>query len=92
MQPVTRCPAQRDACLPVCPLQATLAILLGAYCVARDRLLHGTTAATWHGFSAKAWTGWGQYCRFALPSVAMLCCEWSTFEVRDEVQAVFCMS
>lgn len=25
---------------------------------------------------------WGTYCRFALPSVAMLCCEWSTFEVR----------
>ncbi|PSC70154.1 MATE efflux family [Micractinium conductrix] len=61
--------------------QATLALLLGAYCVARDRLLAGSPLATWHGLSRQAWQGWGQYCRFALPSVAMLCCEWSTFEV-----------
>ncbi|KAL4427911.1 hypothetical protein ABPG75_002000 [Micractinium tetrahymenae] len=62
-------------------LQATLALLLAAVCVGRDRLLSGTPLATWHGFSRKAWSGWGTYCRFALPSVAMLCCEWSTFEV-----------
>lgn len=33
---------------------------------------------------------WGQYCRFALPSVAMLCCEWSTFEVRCHDRLRFC--
>ena len=62
-------------------LQATMAILLAAYTVARDRLLHGSPLATWHGLSQKSLSGWVQYCRFALPSVAMLCCEWSTFEV-----------
>jgi hypothetical protein len=69
-------------------MQATLAILLGAYCVARDRLLAGSPQATWSGLSAKAWSGWWQYCRFALPSVAMLGCEWSTFEVRGAARVV----
>jgi hypothetical protein len=75
-------------CLLPSALQATLAILLGAYCVARDRLLAGSPQATWSGLSAKAWSGWWQYCRFALPSVAMLGCEWSTFEVRGAARVV----
>lgn len=44
--------------IPTLPsLQATLALLLAAYCVARDRLLSGSPLATWHGFSRKAWSG-----------------------------------
>ncbi|KAL4855257.1 Protein DETOXIFICATION 1 [Chlorella vulgaris] len=53
-------------------MQATLALLLAAYCVARDVLLSGSPVSTWHGFSRKAWQGWGQYCKFALPSVMVL--------------------
>lgn len=41
------------------PQQATLALLLAAYCMARDRLLSGSPLATWHGFSRKAWSGCG---------------------------------
>ncbi|KAL4443788.1 hypothetical protein ABPG75_011525 [Micractinium tetrahymenae] len=62
-------------------IQLTMAALLGLYCVARDAaVLRGLPHATWHGWSMDALRGWPSYLRFALPSVAMICCEWWTFE------------
>lgn len=56
-----------------------VATLAGAV-VARDRRLAGTRRATWAGLSREALGGWGEYVRYALPSVLMICCEWWTFE------------
>lgn len=54
---------------------------LGAYIALRDWRRRGQPTSTWGGWSADALRGWGGYFRFALPSVAMICAEWWTFEV-----------
>ncbi|CAG9460294.1 unnamed protein product [Pedinophyceae sp. YPF-701] len=40
----------------------------------------GSHRRAWPGFSADAFRGWGVYLRIAVPSTAMLVCEWWAFE------------
>ncbi|KAL4442008.1 hypothetical protein ABPG77_011269, partial [Micractinium sp. CCAP 211/92] len=68
------------AAFAVDAIQLTMAGLLGLYCVVRDAALRGQPHATWHGWSMDALRGWPAYLRFGVPSVAMICCEWWTFE------------
>lgn len=58
----------------------TMVVALGSYIVWRDAKLRGLPHATWHGWSREALRGWGEYLRYGLPSVFMICCEWWTFE------------
>lgn len=52
------------------------------YIVAREARLQGTARSTWPGWRPHAaLRGWPVYLRYALPSVAMLCTEWWTFEI-----------
>eukprot|EP00887_Chlorella_sp_A99_P002392 scaffold10.g2392.t1 len=61
-------------------VQFVMAAGLGCIIAVRDWLLRGEPRATWHGWSADALRGWGEYARFALPSVVMICVEWWTYE------------
>lgn len=62
--------------------QATPCIALIAWTVRHEaRLkLENSPEMTWHGWSREALQGWGTYLKLALPSAAMVCLEWSTFE------------
>ena len=53
-----------------------MALGLGLYIAARDYRRRRRPDRTWDGWSGEALRGWGGYFRFALPSVAMICCEW----------------
>ena len=68
------------AALAVDAVQLTQALILGGYTIWRDWRMRDEPHATWKGWSWEALRGWGTYLRYALPSVAMLCCEWWTFE------------
>ncbi|PSC70081.1 MATE efflux family [Micractinium conductrix] len=64
-------------------VQATTAALLTGYTALRDVRMRRSAhpRCTWGGWSRKALAGWPQYLRLALPSVAMLACECSMFQV-----------
>lgn len=49
-----------------------MALLLGCYIVARDRALRGQPAATWHGWSREALSGWPTYLRCARGSACFV--------------------
>lgn len=51
------------AAIAVDATQFTLAALLGAYIVLRDRRLRGLPHATWHGWGTEALHGWATYLR-----------------------------
>ncbi|GBF98590.1 hypothetical protein Rsub_11315 [Raphidocelis subcapitata] len=62
---------------------ATNAALLNGWRLVRD-LGPGSDrpTATWGGFSLRAaFSGWGQFLMVALPAVAMICCEWWSWEL-----------
>lgn len=60
--------------------EGTLALCTLLYVLYRDHKLAGAPEATWGGWSVDCLHGWGEYMRFALPSIVMVCCEWWTFE------------
>ena len=68
------------AALAMDAVMLTMVAALGAYIILRDRRLRGQPQATWGGWSRDALRGWGEYLRYGLPSVFMICCEWWTFE------------
>lgn len=66
----------RGAALATNAVQLFMAGALGGYVAARDARRAAAPDATWAGWSWQAFRGWGLYFAFALPSVAMICCEW----------------
>lgn len=70
------------------PLQATLVLGLGSFVMVREFCMRASPARTWGGWSWQAFRGWSAYLTYALPSVAMICCEWWTFEAGAEWVAV----
>ncbi|KAI8471347.1 MAG: mate-domain-containing protein [Monoraphidium minutum] len=54
---------------------------LAAFAVARARRMAGDARQAWHGWSAEAFSGWGEYLHYGLPAAAMICMEWWAFEV-----------
>lgn len=41
----------------------------------------GSPERTWHGFSSESLQNWKSYFKLAIPSAAMVCLEWWTFEL-----------
>ena len=62
--------------------QATPLIVLVIWIMRRERKLkeESSPELTWYGWSKEALQNWGAYLKLALPSAAMVCLEWSTFE------------
>lgn len=59
----------------------TMAVLTLAVILYRDHKLKGTPEQTWHGWSKRGFSGWGQYMSLATPATIMVCLEWWTSEV-----------
>jgi MATE family multidrug resistance protein len=71
------------AAAAVLACSATNAALLNGWRLVRD-LGPGSArpTATWAGCSPRAaLSGWGQFLTVALPAVAMICCEWWSWEL-----------
>jgi len=62
--------------------QAAPLLVLVAWTVVREARMRaaGDAERTWFGWSREALSEWGEYCRLAAPSAAMVCLEWWSFE------------
>ncbi len=47
----------------------------------RSISMKGKPGNTWGGFSKKAFSGWGEYLSYGVPTAVMICMEWWAYEV-----------
>lgn len=59
----------------------TSVTLLSSYVAYRSISMKGQPGNTWGGFSKKAFSGWGEYLSYGVPTAVMICMEWWAYEV-----------
>jgi MATE family multidrug resistance protein len=64
-----------------CCCNLSSVVLLGGYVACRSISMRGQPGNTWGGFSRQAFSGWGEYLAYGVPTAVMMCMEWWAYEV-----------